>query len=97
MYRVEREDKRDLLVQTIGDLLTDIPIGGRIEMLPNADVLSLCFEYETKTGEWTRPKEEEGWFEKNLPRAVRVTLVLADHDHPYEQVVRRKVFAVHVD
>lgn len=97
MYRVERQPKRDIIVQTIGDLAIEIPIGGRIELAPKANVLGLCLEYQTKTGEWIRPTQEEGWFKQNLPRAVRATLVLANAVHPREQVVRCKVFPVYVD
>ena len=41
--------------------------------------------------------DSEGWFEGSLPRAVRVSFVLADRDFPYEQVTRSRVFLIHVD
>jgi len=97
MYRVERENGRSKLVQTVGDLLTDIPIGGRVETIPGADVIAMRIEYASKDGGWVHPNESEGWFEAGLPRAVRVSLVLADRDHSYEQVARSKVFPIHVD
>ncbi|MDQ1257056.1 MAG: Type secretion system protein [Candidatus Hydrogenedentes bacterium] len=96
MYQIERENGRDLLVQTTGDLQTDIPIGGRVELIPRADVLSMRVEYADKNGVWLEANGEEGWF-KGLPRAVRISLTLADLDRPDEQISRSKVFPIHVD
>ena len=98
MYKVERDNGRDQLVLTIGDLVTDVPvpIGGRIEMIPQARVLGLRFEYASKDGVWQAPDDEAGSFD-DLPKAVRVSLALADRDFPNEQVARSRVFPIHVD
>ncbi|HOZ46102.1 MAG TPA: prepilin-type N-terminal cleavage/methylation domain-containing protein [Candidatus Hydrogenedentes bacterium] len=95
-YRIERENARSVLVQTIGDLATDIPIGGRIEVIPRANVLAMRVEYAGRDGKWVNAADDEGWFDK-LPRAVRVSLVVAHQDRPFEQVARAKVFPIHVD
>ena len=98
MYRVERAEGRHLLVQTLGDLATDMPIGGRIELIPQADVLRMRIEYAAKDGTWVDVEQSEGWFDvENLPRAVRVSLTLAHRDRAFEQVARSKVFPIHVD
>ncbi len=96
-YRVEHEAERDLLVQTAGDLATDIPIGGRIEMIPEADVIGLRIEYLGHDGHWLDSSQSDGWFESELPRAVRVSLALQHRDNPAIQIARNKVFPIHVD
>jgi len=97
MYRVEREEGRRLLVQTVGDLMTDLPIGGRVALIPQADVLHLRIDYADKTGRWLPREGHEGWYRAELPRAVRVSLTLAHQDRPFDQVARTKVFMIHVD
>ena len=97
MYRVEPEDGRRLLVQTVGDLMTDLPIGGRVALIPQADVLRLRIDYADKAGRWLAREGHEGWYRAALPRAVRVSLTLAHQDRPFDQVARSKVFLIHVD
>lgn len=98
IYRIERDNGRHLLVRTVGDLTTEMPIGGRIELMPNADVLQLRVEFAGRDGVWQKSATGEGWFEaKQMPSAIRVTLVIADATSGSEQITRSKVLPIHVD
>ncbi len=96
MYKMERRNGRCPLVNTIGDFLTDIPIGGRVELAPDVDCLVFRVDFADESGDWVPRDDEGGWFKQTLPRAVRVSMVLADADFPYRQVSRTRIFPLHV-
>lgn len=94
MYRIDREGSRDKLVRTVGDLGTETPSSGRFEVIPRADVIRFRLEYASDDGGW---RWQPRWGRaRSLPRAVRVSLALADPNRPDRQIARKAVLPIRV-
>jgi prepilin-type N-terminal cleavage/methylation domain-containing protein len=92
-YHVDRDQGRSILKRSIGALGDKNPSSGRIDVISRADTLR--FDVSFTTGDPDRPWVDE-WNSEALPRAVRVSLTLADPENIFRQVSRKKIFAVHV-
>lgn len=88
MYHINREAATPSLIRTLGALDALPPMGAR--QLVAEGVIAMRLEYHDGA-EWM-PE----WNRAGLPEAVRVNLVLADANRPYEQIARKAVFAIHV-
>jgi len=86
-YYINREDGQCRLLRTVR-----APGATDSVQQPVAEgVLAMRVEYAGGQG-W-----QTGWSSGVQPEAVRVSLVLMSPDRPWEQVVRRSVFPVHVN
>ena len=63
------------------------------ETVVGKGVTQFLVEYAPANGAW-----QDAWSDPVLPKAVRVSVVVADPDYPEkEQVARKAVFTIHVD
>jgi prepilin-type N-terminal cleavage/methylation domain-containing protein len=92
-YQVIRENDQGFLTASTGALGDKNPSGARRRIIPNADVVR--FDVSYATGDPSNPWKDE-WSEDELPRAVRVSMTLADPYNPTLQISRKEVYAVHV-
>lgn len=79
------------LIRTTGNLTDADPAGYPTSIAK--DISSIRFEYAGQPGaeSWT-----PNWTGTGLPKAVRVSLVLAAPNHPEQAISRKAVFAIHV-
>ncbi|MBI5091900.1 MAG: prepilin-type N-terminal cleavage/methylation domain-containing protein [Candidatus Hydrogenedentes bacterium] len=84
-------DAKNGLMRTRGNLTDTEPVGYPNSVAKN--ISSIRFEYAGQSGSesWT-----PNWTGTALPKAVRVSLVLADPNHPEQAISRKAVFAIHV-
>lgn len=88
-YRIERKDGESSLVRTEQPLRGGGQAPGRVVAV---GVLKMHVEYAGAGGGWT-----DGWAQPGNPKAVRVSLLLAEPDHPKrQQTARKAVFTVNV-
>jgi prepilin-type N-terminal cleavage/methylation domain-containing protein len=92
-YRVEREGGRASLVRTRGALGDKNPSLGKFDFIPLVDVVR--FDVTYATGKSESPWVAE-WSSNELPRAVRVSMTLADPNNKFRQISRKQIFAIHV-
>lgn len=92
-WRVSRNEQSSSLVRAIGDLHEPIPAGGMTDELGKADVVRLNFQFQAAEtpGKWL-----DEWGRNEHPRAVRMTVVVADRSRPWVQIGREAVFPVNV-
>ncbi len=84
-------NSKNELMRTLADPLNPKDVKSRVSVASN--VVQMRIEYEGADGKWA-----DGWTQAKAPRAVRVSLNLADGVNPRrEQVARKAVFTVHVD
>ena len=88
-YCIDRGGAAPALVRTLGALGETPPSGAHA--LAGAGVMAMRAEYFNGR-RWVR-----GWRRRNLPEAVRISLVMQDADRPWEQIVRVTAFTVHVE
>lgn len=92
-YQVLRDEGRSMLVRTVGPLGDQNPSSGKSDVISRADTIR--FDVSYATGDVEEPWVNE-WASGTLPRAVRVSLTLADPDNVFRQVSRKQVYAVRV-
>ena len=88
-YRIERKDGQATLMRTEQPLRGNGQAAGRVVA---EGVLKMHVEYAGAGGGWS-----DGWAQPGNPKAVRVSLLLAEPDHPNrQQTARKAVFTVNV-
>ncbi|MFP6597157.1 MAG: type II secretion system protein [Candidatus Hydrogenedentota bacterium] len=92
-YHVDRDNGRSHLKRSIGVLGDKNPSSNRTDVISRFDTLR--FDVSFATGDAKEPWVDE-WKSEALPRAVRVSLTLADPDNIFRQVSRKKIFSMHV-
>lgn len=92
-WRVDRESEVHRLVRTSGELNERIPEGPSVDIIGEAELVRLRFEYVSpnQPGKWL-----DEWNADTQPAAVRMSMVVADPRHPWVQVSRKAVFPVNV-
>lgn len=90
MYRVDRTGSTHRLMRTAGGVLADEPEGGALAVVSRANVLRFRVEYGAPDGGWA-----PNWANRpRHPRALRVSMTLADVNRPDIQVVRTAVYSI---
>lgn len=92
MYQVVRSGGRQRLVRTVGGVSEEAPSGSPQEIVERAEVIRLRFEYAGEADSQWLPD----WHRPTSPRAVRVSLTLADLYRPDLQIARKTVFPIYV-
>lgn len=85
------DPKQHTLMRYSGSLTNTDPVGSPVPVAAN--IRGVCFEY---TGGSSMDTWSPTWTGPNLPKAVRVSLLLVNPDRPGQAIARKAVFAIHV-
>lgn len=95
MYSVD--PAADALIRSQGLLSdADAPKDARESIVRGTRVLRFRAEYLDSKGQWQREWLDRQWIDGNMPRAVRISITLADEFRREIQVARKEVFALRV-
>ena len=95
MYAID--PAADALIRFQGPLSTDgAPNDVRESIVRGTRVLRFRAEYLDSSGQWQREWLDRQWIDGNMPRALRVSITLADESRREIQVARKEVFALRV-
>lgn len=92
LYQVVRSEGRHRLTRSVGEAGAETPLGNPQRVIDGADVLRLRIEYAAEGESGWLPQ----WQRQATPRAVRVSMTLADPFRPDLQISRKAVFAIYV-